>query len=528
MNVGACHSREAVEERVGRMRIKEFSVSVEGTAQNSSISHQRATGTVNLEAYENIPVKVIGEGVPAPLTSFEEIKCHEIVQENIKKCGYTQPTPIQKHAIPICMSGRDLMASAQTGSGKTAAFCLPIIASILWDCGWSKTTRTFASCAPFALVLSPTRELTCQIHAEAKKFSDQTSLRVAVVYGGTPIGAQINQLRQGADILVATPGRLKDLIERKKVSLSQVKYLVLDEADRMLDMGFEPQIRCIVEEADMPSVDQRQTMLFSATFPEEIKELARNFLSNSIFISVGRVGSSTNLILQKVEYVDEFNKRNSLLELVKVQQMNNGNTGKVLAINVNLLILDKAFGVIKKAKSITYVNELKLELWMSLIYNCTKKQGLMVVFAETKREVDSLEKWLCQMGFRATSIHGDRTQYERDRALKSFREGKKPILIATDVAARGLDVPDVSQVVNYELPKEIDSYVHRIGRTGRAGKMGTAVSFFCDKDTSLAKPLVKLLTESKQTVPEWLLEYAAVERSNAKLIYHRRNHARRW
>ncbi|MCO5561632.1 hypothetical protein L7F22_015253 [Adiantum nelumboides] len=321
-----------------------------------------------------------------------------------------------------------------------------------------------------------------QIHAEAKKFSDQTSLRVAVVYGGTPIGAQINQLRQGSDILVATPGRLKDLIQRKKVSLSQVKYLVLDEADRMLDMGFEPQIRCIVEEADMPSVDQRQTMLFSATFPEEIKELARNFLSNSIFISVGRVGSSTNLILQKVEYVDEFNKRNSLLELVKIQQMNNGNTGK----------------------------------------------DLMVVFAETKREVDSLERWLCQMGFRATSIHGDRTQYERDWALKSFREGKKPILIATDVAARGLDVPDVSQVVNYELPKEIDSYVHRIGRTGRAGKMGTATSFFCDKDTTLAKPLVKLLTESKQTVPEWLLEYAALERSNAKLTYHRRNQARRW
>ncbi|KAH7293767.1 hypothetical protein KP509_28G041400 [Ceratopteris richardii] len=423
-----------------------------------------SNGNANIDAYQNVSVEVNGKDVPRPLNSFKDIGSEVVIQINIEKCGYKQPTPIQKHAIPVCLSGRDLMATAQTGSGKTAAFCLPIIVDILRCCTNTGDSTSVSMAAPFAVILSPTRELTSQIHEEAKKFSHNTSVRVAVVYGGVPIGVQVNNLQRGVDILVATPGRLSDLMDRRKVTLSNVEFLVLDEADRMLDMGFEPQIRRIVEEGDMPPVKQRQTLLFSATFPNEIKRLARTYLSEDhVHLSVGRTGSSTNLIKQVVErHLEVTSKRNRLLEFFRKQEMRGGK----------------------------------------------ERTMLTVVFVETKREVDSLTEWLCRMGCSATSIHGDRTQYERERSMKAFRSGKMPMLIATDVAARGLDVSDISLVVNYDLPREIDTYVHRIGRTGRAGRMGTAISFFSENDASLAKPLVDLLKEAKQEVPEWLLDFA--------------------
>jgi len=313
---------------------------------------------------------------------------------------------------------------------------------------------------PSALILSPTRELSMQIHEEARKFSYQTGVRVVVAYGGAPITQQLRELERGVDILVATPGRLVDLLERARVSLQSIRYLALDEADRMLDMGFEPQVRRIVEQMDMPLPGVRQTMLFSATFPKEIQKMASDFLDNYIFLAVGRVGSSTDLIAQRVEFVQEADKRSHLMDLLHAQR----DTGK---------------------------------------------QTLTLVFVETKRGADSLESWLCMNGFPATSIHGDRNQQEREYALRSFKSGQTPILVATDVAARGLDIPLVAHVVNFDLPNDIDDYVHRIGRTGRAGKSGLATAFFNDNNSSLARSLADLMQESNQEVPAWLLRYAA-------------------
>ncbi|XP_050369524.1 DEAD-box ATP-dependent RNA helicase 37-like [Argentina anserina] len=424
-------------------------------------SEQENSG-INFDAYEDIPVETSGDNVPPPVNTFAEIDLGDALNKNIQRCKYVKPTPVQRHAIPISLGGRDLMACAQTGSGKTAAFCFPIISGIMKGQPPQRSARSHTAC-PLALILSPTRELSSQIHEEAKKFSYQTGVRAVVAYGGAPIHQQLRELERGVDILVATPGRLVDLLERARVSLQNIRYLALDEADRMLDMGFEPQIRKIVEQMDMPPPGVRQTMLFSATFPKEIQRLASDFLAKYIFLAVGRVGSSTDLILQRVEFVHESDKRSHLMDLLHAQRAN-GTQGK---------------------------------------------QALTLVFVETKKGADSLEHWLCMNGFPATTIHGDRTQQEREQALRSFKSGNTPILVATDVAARGLDIPHVAHVVNFDLPNDIDDYVHRIGRTGRAGKSGLATAFFNENNTSLAKSLADLMQESNQEVPAWLLRYAA-------------------
>ncbi|XVF55957.1 hypothetical protein PTKIN_Ptkin06aG0077500 [Pterospermum kingtungense] len=424
-------------------------------------SEQENTG-INFDAYEDIPVETSGDNVPPPVNTFAEIDLGEMLNQNIRRCKYVKPTPVQRHAIPIALGGRDLMACAQTGSGKTAAFCFPIISGIMRE-QYVQRPRVARTVYPLALILSPTRELSCQIHDEAKKFSYQTGVKVVVAYGGAPINQQLRELERGVDILVATPGRLVDLLERARVSLQMIRYLALDEADRMLDMGFEPQIRKIVEQMDMPAQGVRQTMLFSATFPREIQRLASDFLSNYIFLAVGRVGSSTDLIVQRVEFVLESDKRSHLMDLLHAQR-ENGVHGK---------------------------------------------QALTLVFVETKKGADSLEHWLCINGFPATTIHGDRSQQERELALRSFKSGKTPILVATDVAARGLDIPHVAHVVNFDLPNDIDDYVHRIGRTGRAGKTGLATAFFNESNLSLARPLAELMQEANQEVPAWLTRYAS-------------------
>ncbi|KAK7331474.1 hypothetical protein VNO77_25699 [Canavalia gladiata] len=427
-----------------------------------AFGEQENTG-INFDAYEDIPVETSGDNVPPPVNTFAEIDLGEALNQNIRRCKYVKPTPVQRHAIPISLSGRDLMACAQTGSGKTAAFCFPIISGIMRGQPVQRPHRGVRTVYPLALVLSPTRELSMQIHEEAKKFSYQTGVRVVVAYGGAPINQQLRDLEKGVDILVATPGRLVDLLERARVSLQMIRYLALDEADRMLDMGFEPQIRKIVEQMDMPPPGARQTMLFSATFPKEIQRLASDFLANYIFLAVGRVGSSTDLIVQRVEYVQESDKRSHLMDLLHAQRAN-GVQGK---------------------------------------------QALTLVFVETKKGADALEHWLCRNSFPATTIHGDRTQQERELALRSFKSGNTPILVATDVAARGLDIPHVAHVVNFDLPNDIDDYVHRIGRTGRAGKKGLATAFFNDNNASLARALADLMQEANQEVPAWLSRYAA-------------------
>ncbi|XP_020235328.1 DEAD-box ATP-dependent RNA helicase 37 [Cajanus cajan] len=454
---GGWNGRGAGRDR-GRREVNPFE---NDEAEEQSLGEQENTG-INFEAYDDIPVETSGENVPPPVNTFAEIDLGEALNQNIQRCKYVKPTPVQRYAIPISLAGRDLMACAQTGSGKTAAFCFPIISGIMRE-QYVQRPRVARTAFPLALILSPTRELSCQIHDEAKKFSYQTGVKVVVAYGGAPINQQLRELERGVDILVATPGRLVDLLERARVSLQMIRYLALDEADRMLDMGFEPQIRKIVEQMDMPPPGMRQTLLFSATFPKEIQRLASDFLASYVFLAVGRVGSSTDLIAQRVEYVLESDKRSHLMDLLHAQR-ENGISGK---------------------------------------------QGLTLVFVETKKGADALEHCLCVNGFPAASIHGDRTQQERELALRSFKTGITPILVATDVAARGLDIPRVAHVVNFDLPNDIDDYVHRIGRTGRAGKMGLATAFFNESNLSLAKPLADLMQEANQEVPAWLTRYAA-------------------
>ncbi|KAF6260245.1 DEAD-domain-containing protein [Scenedesmus sp. NREL 46B-D3] len=421
-------------------------------AESDAVFGQENTG-INFDAYEDIPVEASGRDCPPHADSFEELDLGDIIANNVRRCKYTKPTPVQRYAIPIGLAGRDIMACAQTGSGKTAAFCFPIISGLI-KAGYQPTGRQ-RKALPAALILAPTRELTSQIYEEARKFSYQSGIRPVVIYGGAPVVNQLREMERGCDMLVATPGRLSDLIERARVSLAAIRYLALDEADRMLDMGFEPQIRRIVEGEDMPPTGQRQTMLFSATFPKEIQRLAADFLHDYIFLTVGRVGSSTDLIAQHVEYVQQDQKRETVLDCVNTVE------------------------------------------------------GLTLVFVETKRGADQLEDYLLRQNLPATSIHGDKSQGEREMALRAFRSGKCRILVATDVAARGLDIPHVTHVINYDLPKDIDDYVHRIGRTGRAGKKGLATAFFTDDDFGLARSLQEVLSETGQEVPGWLANIAS-------------------
>ncbi|BDA48446.1 DEAD-box ATP-dependent RNA helicase 37 [Coccomyxa sp. Obi] len=417
----------------------------------------KGASVIDFDAYEHIPVEVTGEDVPNPIFSFNEAALDSKVAANVVRCRYRKPTPVQKYAIPIGLARRDLMACAQTGSGKTAAFCFPIISCILSSENGGETKAFNRKAFPKALIMGPTRELTSQIYEEARKFTYQTGIRPVVCYGGAPSGFQLRELEKGVDILIATPGRLCMFIERGRISLSQIKHLVLDEADRMLDMGFEPQIRNIVESGDMPRPGERQTLMFSATFPKDIQKLAADFMSNYLFLAVGRVGSSTSLIIQHFEEVELRDKEKLLLSLVRAVP------------------------------------------------------GLTLVFMETKRSADRLVDFLIQNNFPATTIHGDLSQEEREYSLAQFRAGKKPILVATELASRGLDIPHVTHVINYDMPPDIDSYVHRIGRTGRAGKKGITTAFFVPgKDGNLAEALIDLLKETGQDVPEFLVEEARV------------------
>ena len=411
---------------------------------------------INFANYDDIPVEASGHNVPDPVGQFTNPPLDDHLLDNIRLASYTTPTPVQKYSIPIVMAGRDLMACAQTGSGKTGGFLFPILSQAYINGPSLQPTQGGAGfrsrkAFPTSLILAPTRELVSQIHEEARKFAYRSWVRPCVVYGGADIGMQLRAIEKGCDLLVATPGRLVDLIERGRISLANIKYLVLDEADRMLDMGFEPQIRRIVEGEDMPPTQARQTLMFSATFPRDIQMLARDFLKDYVFLSVGRVGSTSENITQKVEYVEDMDKRSVLLDILH-----------------------------------------------------THGAGLTLIFVETKRMADSLSDFLINQSFPATSIHGDRTQRERERALEMFRSGRCPILVATAVAARGLDIPNVTHVINYDLPTDIDDYVHRIGRTGRAGNTGLSTAFFNRGNRGVVRDLIELLKEANQEVPGFL------------------------
>nr|XP_025976743.1 probable ATP-dependent RNA helicase DDX4 [Dromaius novaehollandiae] len=410
---------------------------------------------INFDKYDQSIVEVSGLDPPPAILTFEEANLCQTLNKNIAKAGYSKLTPVQKYSIPIVLAGRDLMACAQTGSGKTAAFLLPIVAHMMRD-------GVTASCfkeqqEPECIIVAPTRELINQIFLEARKFVYGTCIRPVVIYGGTQTGHSIRQVMQGCNILCATPGRLMDIIGREKIGLHKVKYLVLDEADRMLDMGFGPEMKKLISYPSMPPKDRRQTLMFSATFPGDVQRLAGEFLKTEyLFVVVGHAGGACSDVQQSILQVAQYSKREKLLQIL--QSIDRERT---------------------------------------------------MVFVDTKKKTDFIAAFLCQEKIPATSIHGDREQRERETALRDFRSGKCPVLVATSVAARGLDIENVQHVINFDLPSTIEEYVHRIGRTGRCGNTGKAISFFDNgSDGHLAQSLVKVLSDAQQEVPVWLEEFS--------------------
>lgn len=351
-------------------------------------------------------------------SDFGRLGLSETVRTAVERKGYRRATPVQEAAIPVLLEGRDLVATAQTGTGKTAAFLLPIIDRFI-----SGQLAGEARRGPVILVLAPTRELAAQIGESAEGYAAASGMRHTVVFGGVPKGKQFAELRKRPHLLVATPGRLLDFMGEGAISLSGVRALVLDEADRMLDMGFIPDVRRIA--AALPAT--RQTALFSATMPQAIESLAAELLTDPARISIGKpAGSTTEGVKQEVLHVAQLQKTGTVSGLIE-----------------------------------------------------SRKMDRVIVFTRTKHKASRLAKQLVTQGLSADAIHGDRSQSQRERALRDFRSGRIRILVATDIAARGIDVNDISHVINYDLPNEPESYVHRIGRTARAGASGNAVSL-CD------------------------------------------------
>ncbi len=371
--------------------------------------------------------------------SFADLKLAPPILKALTEAGYTTPTPIQAQAIPVVLEGHDLMAGAQTGTGKTAAFALPMLQKLL--------PHASASTSPAkhpvrALILVPTRELAVQVEQSVKAYAKYTNLRSLVVFGGVDIKTQTPHLKNGVEILVATPGRLLDHIEQKTVLLNTVQVLVLDEADRMLDMGFMPALKRIL--ALLPR--QRQSLMFSATFSEEIKKLSEDFMNYPTLLEVARSNATSENITQKVYLVEQENKHQLLSQLLR-------------------------------GSDATQV----------------------IVFTKTKLTASRLAKQLQHEGVSADAIHGDKSQSERMQALEAFKQGKVSVLIATDVAARGLDIDSLPMVINYEIPHAAEDYVHRIGRTGRAGATGTAISLVSPEEEKYLLDIEKLIkTEIKK------------------------------
>ncbi|KAI5715805.1 hypothetical protein M8J77_022715 [Diaphorina citri] len=404
---------------------------------------------INFSGWENVEVKVSGDNPPRPIESFESAGLREILVKNLKKSNYTKPTPIQKYAIPAGLEGRDLMGCAQTGSGKTAAFLIPIMHHLLESPGELVT----GYCAqPEVIICAPTRELVMQIHEVACKYAYSSVLKICLHYGGASSMHFNRQLEKGCNILVATMGRLKDILDRGRISLASVRFVVLDEADRMLDMGFLGDIQHVMQHSTMPDVANRQTLMFSATFPETIQKLAGQFMKNYIFIAVGIIGGASTDVVQTILEVPKQQKKKKLLELLR-----------------------------------------------------EKDEDGVIVFVSTIRNADFIACYLCETEIATTSIHGSRLQSQREQAIHDFKTKKMKVLVATAVASRGLDIKGIRHVINYDLPQEIDEYVHRIGRTGRVGNKGRATSFYDpDQDGAIAKDLVRILEQAGQPVPEFL------------------------
>ena len=374
--------------------------------------------------------------------SFESLGLSAELLRAVSEQGYTQPTPIQSQSIPVILGGRDILAGAQTGTGKTAGFTLPMLQRL------SEKASPKGGRPVRALVLTPTRELAAQVGDSVATYGQHLPLRSAVIFGGVKINPQIDRLRRGVDILVATPGRLLDHVSQKTVDLSKVEILVLDEADRMLDMGFIHDIRKVL--ALLPKNGARQNLLFSATFSDEIKRLAEGLLDRPELIEVARRNTTAERIEQLVHPVDKRRKRELLSHMIGARN------------------------------------------WRQVL-----------VFTRTKHGANRLAQQLEKDGLSAAAIHGNKSQGARTRALAGFKSGDVRVLVATDIAARGLDIDQLPHVVNYELPNVPEDYVHRIGRTGRAGNEGQAVSLVCVDELKLLRDIERLL---KRKLPQQVLE----------------------
>jgi ATP-dependent RNA helicase DDX23/PRP28 len=398
---------------------------------------------------EDFNIATKGGSVPNPMRSWEESHLPKRLLELIDRVGYKDPTPIQRAAIPIAMQSRDLIGVAVTGSGKTAAFLLPLLVYI------STLPRldenpSLKNDGPYAIVLAPTRELAQQIEIEARKFTQPLGFNVVSIVGGHSLEEQSYSLREGAEIIIATPGRLVDCIERRMLVLSQCCYVIMDEADRMIDLGFEEPVNKILdalpvtnekpdtEEAEdssaMSQHKYRQTMMYTATMPAAVERIARKYLRRPAIITIGGVGEAVDTVEQRVEMISGEDKRK------------------------------------KRLAEILHSGEFRPPI---------------IVFVNIKRNCDAIAREIKQMGFSTVTLHGSKTQDQREAALASVRNGSTDVLVATDLAGRGIDVPDVSLVVNFNMATSIESYTHRIGRTGRAGKSGVAITFLGSEDSDV-------------------------------------------
>ncbi len=374
-------------------------------------------------------------------TSFEALPLAMPLHRVLRELNYNTPSPIQEQAIPLLLQGRDLLGCAQTGTGKTASFALPILHQL------HEKPRNMSSKCCRSLILAPTRELALQIGKSFSTYGKHVRFKQTMVYGGVGMQPQIQAMRPGVDVLVATPGRLLDLIEQKFINLSEVEFFVLDEVDRMLDMGFLRDVKRIV--AMLPP--RRQSLFFSATLAQSIVDLAKSILNNPAHVSITPEATTAEKIAHSVCFLDREDKKPLLEKLLREQS---GMTG----------------------------------------------QNLTIVFSRTKHGANKLAKHLCLAGFPSEAIHGNKSQAQREKALERFKKGLAPVLVATDVAARGVDVKAVGLVVNFDLPNEPEAYVHRIGRTARAGAEGKAVSFCSEDELEYLRDIEKTI---KMPIDAW-------------------------
>ncbi|RIA95299.1 P-loop containing nucleoside triphosphate hydrolase protein [Glomus cerebriforme] len=410
------------------------------------------------EFYRKNEIKITGDSVFKPIMSFTQLNIDESIKGILNK--FEKPTPIQASCWPICLSGRDVIGIAETGSGKTLAFTVPALKHI------KSLSHIPLINKPLILAIAPTRELAMQIQVQCEEFDSVCGIRSVCIYGGGSKEDQRKVLRKGVHIVVATPGRLLDFINEGICDISNVSYLVLDEADRMLDKGFENEIRQII----VKTRKNRQTVMFSATWPESVRKLANDFLNNPMKVAIGSPDlSANNNVTQIVEVIDNpMDKDRRLLNLLEQYH---------------------------------------------------KNKNRVLVFVLYKKEVPRIENLLANHGYKFKSIHGDKSQLQRIETLKGFKDGLYPLLIATDVVARGIDVPNIEYVINYTFPLTIEDYVHRIGRTGRAGNKGISHTLFTPHDKAHSGELINVLRQANQKVPDSLLKFGSGVKKKEHKMY---------